>query len=92
MSSSALARGVDAETLRELDDDGSDSRAGVVLLRSSLGREIDRGRRPTLSVRKGLEGEDGGADECLRGEKNTSNGDDSGVEARAELLLSSGTS
>ena len=37
--------------------------------------------------RKGFEGEDGGADERRRGDKNTSNGDDCGVKARAELLL-----
>ena len=89
---SALARGVDVELLPESDGDGSGSRAGVTLSRSSLGREGDRCWCSTLSVRKGLEGDDGGADECRRGDKDTSNGDDSGEKARAELLLLSGTS
>ena len=43
-----------------------------------------------MSRRKGCEGEDGGADERRRGDKNTSNGDNCGVKARAELLLPSG--
>ena len=41
----------------------------------------------TLSRRKGIKGEDGGADERRRGDENVWNGDDNGVKARAELLL-----